>query len=363
MATSTGYSQSSYTQSGFSQDPFAQTGFNTDPFSQNSFSQNSFSQNNYGQNSYYGVDPMLSGNTHTGIDLTYNPRFSTSFDQNRSTPMTSTYNLNVNNVSYASSNKVENEPLIKFDDLTDNETYFFNLLVRHAKDNFITMSEFRGCVAKDYSNTDTFLNRVKASGVNIGISKGYFQSATYKRPRESMLAWGTFFSILGWIFLVGVNLISRQSRLDYAFGAFTIFGVCCFFTAHYLRKTGRKMILLTAIGETEYAKWRGLYNFLNSSTLISERSHIELPLWEQYLVYATAFGLSDKITKAIHICCPEYKSSDVLSTNHCSSRRIRRSSRGFHSSVRSGSSIARSGGGGFGYGGGGRGGGGGGGGH
>lgn len=357
--------QASYGQTPFSQDPFAQTGFNRDPFAQNTYGQNGYSAPN-SQNTYYGVDPSLQGNTHTGIDLTYDPRFSTSFDQNRSTPMTSTYNLNVNNVSYASSNtagKVDKEEYIRFDELTENETYFFNLLVRHAKDNYITMSEFRNCVATDYANTDTFLSRLKASIPNIGTRKGYFQAATYNRAKDTMHAWAMLFSILGWIFLVGANLISRQSRLDYAFGGYAIFGICCLFTANYLRREGRKMILLTAFGESEYAKWRGLYNFLNSSTLISERSHIELPLWEQYLVYATAFGLSEKITKAIHICCPEYTSSEMLRTNHVSSRRLHRSSRGFHSSVRSGSSIARSGGGGFGYGGGGRGGGGGGGGH
>ena len=361
------YGQNTYSQNTYSQNTYNQYGYDQNGYNPNSYNQYGYNQPDYsypnGQNPYYGVDSSLRGNVHTGIDLTYDSRFATSFDQNRSTPYTNSYNLNVNNVSFASSTKKDDDQYVKFDELTENETYYFNLLVRHAKDNFITMSEFRDCVAKDYANTDTFLSRLKASIPNIGTRRGYFQNATYKAPMEAMHGWAMLFGMIGWFFLIVVNLISRNYRLDYAFGAYTIFGVSCIFTAHYLLREGRKMILLTGFGESEYAKWRGLYNFLNSSTLINERTHIELPLWEQYLVYATAFGLSEKITKAIHISCPEYQSSTVLATNHVSSRRIRRSNRHFHSSARSGSSVARSGGGGFGYGGGGRGGGGGGGGH
>ena len=94
------------------------------------------------------------------------------------------------------------------------------------------------------------------------------------------------------------------------------------------------------------------------------------PLWEQYLVYATAFGISDKVTKALKIRCPEMEldtmnTTSILSNSYYYSPRFRISSRSFRSTVRSATHTARSisyvGHGG--YGGGGRGGGGGGGGH
>jgi uncharacterized membrane protein len=122
----------------------------------------------------------------------------------------------------------------------------------------------------------------------------------------------------------------------------------------------------------EYEKWRGLYDFLNSDTLIKERTFVELPIWEKYLVYATAFGLSEKIVKAISINCPEAVQSEMLSNPCYRSRSFHHvSGHSFRSATRSASSAARSGGGGYGGGGGfggggyggGRGGGGGGGGH
>ena len=58
-------------------------------------------------------------------------------------------------------------------------------------------------------------------------------------------------------------------------------------------------MLFTQYGANEQAKWYGLYNFLNSDTLINEKEVYDLPLWEKYLIYATAFGISEKVVKAM----------------------------------------------------------------
>jgi uncharacterized membrane protein len=124
------------------------------------------------------------------------------------------------------------------------------------------------------------------------------------------------------------------------------------------------MYYLLKFGEDEYAKWRGLYNFLNSNTLINERTVIELPLWEKYLIYATAFGISEKVINALKINAIELNidTSPILNRNfYIHSSYHHRTSRSFGRSIHTSS---RGGGfGGHGYGGGGRGGGGGGGGH
>jgi uncharacterized membrane protein len=130
----------------------------------------------------------------------------------------------------------------------------------------------------------------------------------------------------------------------------------------HINKLAAKYILLTQKGEDEYQKWRGLYNFLNSETLMNERTLIELPIWEKYLIYATAFGISEKVVKALQIRCPQLAESALLNNSYYRSSSFRSSSRSFRSATRSASHTARSGGYSGGYGGG-RGGGGGGGGH
>lgn len=253
-----------------------------------------------------------------------------------------------------------------YEPLTICEEYYFNLLVRHARGTSITMSSFQSRISSDYENTNTFVKNMENSIVNIGIREQYFQKADYTEPRKKVQFGAKFLNVIGILSITLVNLISYHTRLDFAYGAFFIFGICCMICSIYLKQKAKKYVLLTQLGENQYAKWRGLYNFLNSDTLIHERTFIELPLWEKYLVYATAFGISDKVIQAISIRCPEAASSPVLSNNYYRSTSFRHSGRAFRSAVHSGAHGGYSGGGGgggFGYGGGGRGGGGGGGGH
>lgn len=253
-----------------------------------------------------------------------------------------------------------------YEPLTVCEKYYFDLLVRHSAAGSITMSTLQQRVSSDYQNTDSFVRNMDNSIVNIGVKEGYFQKADYAQPKRKMRSSAKFLWVTGIFFITLVNIISYHTRLDFAYGSFFIFGICCMIGSVFLKNGSKKYVLLTQFGEDEYEKWRSLYNFLNSDTLMHERTIVELPLWEKYLVYATAFGISEKVIQAISIRCPETASSPVLSNTYYRSSSFRHhSGRSFHSAVRSGSHVAHSSGsgGGFGYGGGGRGGGGGGGGH
>ena len=252
----------------------------------------------------------------------------------------------------------------KLETLTPSEEQYFNLIIRHSRGYDMKLSDFQSNVFSDYENTYSFVQNIKRSVLRIGVSDGYFQKYDFEEPKKKPNSLSKAYIIIGLIFLIIVNLISYQTRLDLAFGGFTIFGITLILSGILLRVIFRKDVLLSQFGEDEYAKWRGLYNFLNSETLMNERTVIDLPLWEQYLVYATAFGISDKVIKALKIRYPDFEQSPVLSNPYYSSRYFRISSRTFRyvthraSRISSGSSF-----GGFsghgGYGGGGRGGGGG----
>ena len=254
----------------------------------------------------------------------------------------------------------------ELEELNSNEKAYFNLIVRHSTDDKISMTLFQQKISYDYDKTDSFVTEVDNSIVNTGITKGFLQKSNYLEVVNSIKSKGNrniVFAIL--IGIVG-NLIINSTRLDLLFGGLFIYSIVLFLTGIYYKKVCHKYVLLTQYGEDEYEKWHGLYNFLNSETLINEKTVIDVKLWEKYLVYATAFGLSEKVIKALEINCPDMSSSQMLSNNYYRSTNFRTSSRSFRSSVRSASSTSRSirsGYSGGGYGGGGRGGGSGGGGH
>lgn len=277
---------------------------------------------------------------------------------------------NVNKLQEVLQRVEENEKSVnsfnsELEKLTANEEAYFNLLIKHTKDDCITMKEFQTKVANDYDNTDTFVTSVENSIVNIGISQGYLQKADYKKPRESLNKKANAFIIISLIIMIFGNINIAYTRIGFAYGALFIVGFTFIICAIYLKHISKSQILLTQFGEDEYAKWRALYNFLNSETLMNERTVVELPLWEKYLVYATAFGISEKVVKALEVRCPDYAQSPMLENKYYRSSSFRTYSYSFGSSTRRASSISRtySSGGGSYYGGGGRGGGGGGGGH
>ncbi|MFV0395181.1 MAG: DUF2207 family protein, partial [Coprobacillaceae bacterium] len=255
------------------------------------------------------------------------------------------------------------EQALNMKPLTPTEDQYFKLILRHSKGVEITLRSFQNKVSNDYEYTNTFVRLIKVSLTTIGVSNGYFQKLAYKQPKEQANRWSTVFWIFGLLFITVANFISYQTYLGFAFGSFFILGFTCIVSAIYLSIRAKKFILLTQFGEDEYAKWRGLYNFLNSETLMKEKTVIDIVLWEQYLIYATAFGISEKVIKALQIRCPNIETSPILSNPYYRSRAFRIGSRSFRTATRSAARTSRSGSWHGGYGGGGRGGGGGGGGH
>ena len=52
-------------------------------------------------------------------------------------------------------------------------------------------------------------------------------------------------------------------------------------------------------GKIEARRVMGFKNFLNDFTLSSERESVEVGLWKDYLVYATLYGIADKVAKEL----------------------------------------------------------------
>ena len=251
-----------------------------------------------------------------------------------------------------------------YEELTPNEKEYFNLISNYCTSDEITLSHLQSKISIDYDKTDSFVKSLENSKTNIGINDGYYQKANYTEVRDKLKIYKTGSIVYAIIFGIVINLISYRTRLDLAFGGYTIIAIACLLNAIYYRKQEKDSLLLTQFGEDECSKWRGLYEFLNSETLMNERTIIELPIWEQYLVYATAFGISEKVIKAIKIRCPEAINSPILNNNSVyHSHHFYHSNRSIRTYSYRASSFSGSHGGFGGYGGGGRGGGGGGGGH
>lgn len=256
--------------------------------------------------------------------------------------------------------------------LTTSERLYLELLERHSintKDyNMITLSQFQKDINRDYNYTNSFVRDIESKPtLECGVMQGYFQSADYDTPKKMFETTAESSFVLSLLLLILANWISYFTPIGFAFGAYTILGVALLWKYLYVTYNASNLLLFTQYGINEQAKWYGLYNFLNSDTLINEKEVQDLVLWEKYLIYATAFGISEKVINAIKINAVQLNidNSPILNDRffiHSSFHH--RTSRAFGHSIHTSSRGGGFGGfGGHGYGGGGRGGGGGSGGH
>ncbi len=65
-----------------------------------------------------------------------------------------------------------------------------------------------------------------------------------------------------------------------------------------------KTNVLTQKGTDENAKWKGLKKYMEDFSMLDKREIPEIVIWEKFLVYATVFGIADKVLKQLKIVYP-----------------------------------------------------------
>lgn len=89
-----------------------------------------------------------------------------------------------------------------------------------------------------------------------------------------------------------------------------ICGILCNSLAKKTRLLG-----LTQKGANEQEQWKGLKRYMENFSLLNEREVPELPLWEKYLVYATAFGVADKVLDQLKVKYPQLNDESYMMNN------------------------------------------------
>ena len=121
----------------------------------------------------------------------------------------------------------------------------------------------------------------------------------------------------------------------------------------------KKTNILTQEGVDEQAKWKGLKKYMEDFSMLDKREIPEIVIWEKFLVYATVFGIADKVLKQLKDVYPNINEQLDINTYSCMYLMMNTNfSNSFSSAVTSSMSSAYSsatgGGGGFSGGGGGR---------
>ena len=254
----------------------------------------------------------------------------------------------------------------RLESLSTSERLYLELLERYSRisNNKISVSQLQMHIDSDYEYINNFIKDMEKKPIlENGAIQGYFQNANYDSEKKAMNKSAHTSIVFAILLLIVVNGVSIFTPMKLAFGAYTLLAITLIWKYFYQKSKAGEFILLTQFGANEQAKWRGLYNYLKSDEFKNEKNLLDPNMLEKYLIYATAFGISDNVISSIKIRGKDedYDNSSILNRNsYIRSHRYHRMSRSFGHSIHTSS---RGGFGGHGYGGGGRGGGGGGGGH
>ncbi len=177
--------------------------------------------------------------------------------------------------------------------LKQDEQVVYELLIKVSKEKTFTMKEFEKYAKK---HSSTFMKMIDQMGKQIEVEQqklgNYSKGTIEKASKYSNYA--VLYIILG-IFLVGMMPIS----------AILLILNCI---PHFMMK--KKLCTLTDKGMEEAAKWKGLKRYMEDFSLLDEKEVPDLVLWEKYLVYATVFGIADKVLKQLKVKYPELQEID-----------------------------------------------------
>ncbi len=73
--------------------------------------------------------------------------------------------------------------------------------------------------------------------------------------------------------------------------------------------------VLTQKGVDSKEKWKGLKKYMEEFSLLNEKEIPAIEVWEHYLVYATAFGIADKVLKQLKTIYPNIDELDSINTS------------------------------------------------
>ncbi len=86
----------------------------------------------------------------------------------------------------------------------------------------------------------------------------------------------------------------------------------CFVCGILCKLIEKRTRTLTQKGVNEQEKWQALKRYMDDFSMLDEREVPELVIWEKYLIYATAFGIADKVIKQLKIRYSEFTNQDEM---------------------------------------------------
>lgn len=193
--------------------------------------------------------------------------------------------------------------LISTENLNETEKYLIDFLFQTiGKENTFTSKEL-----KDYAKSTKTCEKFSSTYMkwkNKVVADGKKQEFYETHPKP--IAIGIFFILVA--ALLEFLLIIFNAIVPITF--FTLFAAVFFlmYTILFNRRTKK--------GNDHYVRWRAFKKFLQDFGTFETKELPEIVLWERYMVYATIFGLAEKVAKTMNVKIKELEAAGVYTTGY-----------------------------------------------
>lgn len=189
-------------------------------------------------------------------------------------------------------------PNMDISSLPKDEITVYKMLEKVSSNKEFTMKEFEKYCKKHSSSFIVEYNSIEPNAKSELESQGNYD----KNLISNYNNWTT--KGIGFVFLFIISFVFMILNI--------IPAIIC---AIYCFKIAERYNTLTQKGVDEKEAWIGLKNYMEDFSMMKEKEVPELALWEKYLVYATAFGIADKVLKQLKVVYPQITDMDYMNSH------------------------------------------------
>lgn len=180
--------------------------------------------------------------------------------------------------------------------LVKDEKTIYELLqkVANKETNSFTMKEFEKYASRHSSSVLGTFSKIETIAKNLQEENGNYSKDLITKSNS----WST--KGVGYVFLAILSVISMWLLVIPAIVA-----------AVYSFKIASRYNTLTQKGVNRKEELQGLKKYMEEFSMIDDKTVPELVLWEKYLVYATVFGIADKVLKQLKVVYPQITDGEL----------------------------------------------------
>ena len=190
---------------------------------------------------------------------------------------------------------------------------FIRKAIESKKKDSIKMPELQRYIQNHSSSVSSLIQKVNTAETAFLKENEYIDKEEINK-RDKLLAIQLVLFIImifGIIFTLASEIIKATPLMVcilVGYGIATLISWILSFVA------SSKLNLHTQKGVDEIDKWQALKKFMNDFSQMDKKDLPSIILWEHYLVYATAFGMADKVIKQLKLVYPELNDDLYFST-------------------------------------------------